>query len=666
MKKLASKIAIMAVLVLVITFVPVFNAKSAGTVYTVGPGKQYSELSQIAEVKALNPGDRVEVYYRDTPYYGRFRFLASNGDGTAADPITIVGISNAQGKKPVLKANDGSNYNVVELRVNNYIIDNFEVYGNMDTSSTVTARGIYNVGDSNVVRRCVVHHTGQGIIASDQYSGSLLVEFTEAYSNGAAAGDHNLYLASDEVRYPNAVITVRFCYSHDANYGIGLKTRARRNNVYYNVFENNAATAMDLLGPDLGDSLSTQAALRVLDPTYGESYFREDSDVVGNLMISNHGDSISRIGGDGGSGGAERNGTSFGRMRFVNNTIVYTTSVTRYNGIRLTFGVGSVEYYNNIMYGINNSATFWTFYMNSYSSNNAANSTGSNLRWLCGDADGQYSGTNNYFNDYRNANMPAGISKDSDTFLYSDIGAPGFNTSSLADGYFLNDDSPLVSAGTTATVKTWADYIYFSNVGGNPVTDNKFPNPLLLPEYLPIDIATLRALDQDSDLTQAIVPRLENASNISIGAYPPISLSGTFNLTSLDYNVGATYITGVSEVTPISGFLDKFGITAGYTLELVDDSGAAASGAYVKTGYAIKVMMGTTEMGKFTICVKGDVLSTGVVKLGSAAKVMAHIGGEQVLNAAEMIAADVTGDGIVNINDVQKLLDYNTGIVIAL
>ena len=684
MKKLASKIAIMAVLVLVITFVPVFNAKSAGTVYEVGPGKQYAELTHV--IGALNPGDTVRVYYRENAYYGTVELTRS---GNAANPITIMGISDAQGRKPVLRGSDTTNINILVMRASYYIIDNLEIYGNQGISSSVTMRGIYNVGHKNIIRRCIVHHAGQGIISADQGSGSLTVEFTEVYSNGAGAADHNMYLASDQARYPDSVITVRFCYSHDANYSIGLKTRARRNNIYYNVFENNPATAMDLLGPDFGDGFNpepppghydenyegqTKQELRKIDPTYGEDYFREDSDVVGNLIIMNHAGNVARIGGDGGSGSNERSGTSFGRMRFVNNTIVYNTSGSPYRGIRLTHGMGSVDYHNNILYSTG-SGSHWPFNPNRYTSNNSPTVISSDLRWLCGDSDGQYYGTNNYIKNFVNANMPAGISRGTDSYFSqsntgvsssSIIDDPGFNTASLADGYFLNDDSPLVDAGTTSTVKTWDDYIYFSNVGGNLVTDNKFPNPLLLPEYLPIDVATLRALDQDSDLTKAIVARGENASNISIGAYPPISRNMNFSLTSLDYSVGDIYITNVAEVTPVSGFLSKFAINTGFTLELVDDGGAAVNSGYVKTGYAIKVMKDFVEMGSFTICVKGDVLSTGIVMLGSAAKVMAHVGGEQVLNPAQMIAADVNNDGNVDIQDVQKLLDYNTGLVTVL
>lgn len=90
--------------------------------------------------------------------------------------------------------------------------------------------------------------TANGIMGSDLFSRSLTIEYCDIYHNGAFVGDHNIYIASDRVRHPEAITKVRFNYIHDSYQGAGLKSRALRNEVYYNWFENNYSSEADL-GP---------------------------------------------------------------------------------------------------------------------------------------------------------------------------------------------------------------------------------------------------------------------------------------------------------------------------------------------------------------------------------------------------------------------------------
>ncbi len=86
-----------------------------------------------------------------------------------------------------------------------------------------------------------------GILGANHGSGSITVEYNDVYHNGTDGGDHNLYLATDEANYPDSVARVQNNYIHDANTGNGLKTRARRNEVYYNWFENNYYQSLELI-----------------------------------------------------------------------------------------------------------------------------------------------------------------------------------------------------------------------------------------------------------------------------------------------------------------------------------------------------------------------------------------------------------------------------------
>ena len=77
-------------------------------------------------------------------------------------------------------------------------------------------------------------------------------------------------------------------------------------------------------------------------PGWSEGLVREDSDVVGNVIVHSSPvfGSIVRFGGD-------ATGQSNGRYRFVNNTIIAGTSAV----FRLFDGLQSVEMHNNVLHG---------------------------------------------------------------------------------------------------------------------------------------------------------------------------------------------------------------------------------------------------------------------------------------------------------------------------
>jgi hypothetical protein len=73
---------------------------------------------------------------------------------------------------------------------------------------------------------------------------------------------------------------------------------------------------------------------------------REDSDVVGNVLWKSDADLgvfVTRVGGDG-SGGT---GETFGRYRFVNNTILTVSSSAVF---RIFLGIDSIEMHNNVIF----------------------------------------------------------------------------------------------------------------------------------------------------------------------------------------------------------------------------------------------------------------------------------------------------------------------------
>ena len=111
---------------------------------------------------------------------------------------------------------------------------------------------------------------------------------------------------------------------HDAAGGNNVKSRSERNEIYYNWIEAAVFHELDLIGPDGED----------------EDLAREDSDVVGNVLIKTSEWRIARIGGDG-------TGITSGRYRFVNNTMVLGPDSEVAIGMQDT--VATLEMHNNIV-----------------------------------------------------------------------------------------------------------------------------------------------------------------------------------------------------------------------------------------------------------------------------------------------------------------------------
>ncbi|MFC1643154.1 hypothetical protein ACFL5O_10810 [Myxococcota bacterium] len=264
-----------------------------GDTLTVGAGTAYPSIEDA--MGDVRPGDVVEVQ-GDQTYVGTLRFRPEQG-GEAGNPVTVRGLP-VNGRRPLLKGVGPGQWDtmVVLLNANHFVFEGFEVAGGPDQE------GIVHKADDVVIRDVVVHDCeSQGLMGTDFDSGSLTLEYSEFYANGTGMYGHQIYMATDEAIYPGSVFRMQLCYVHDAAGGNNVKSRAERNEIYYNWIENAVYHELDLIGPDDQD----------------EELAREDSDMVGNVLIKNSQWRIARIGGDG-------TGNTAGRYRFVNNTMVLT------------------------------------------------------------------------------------------------------------------------------------------------------------------------------------------------------------------------------------------------------------------------------------------------------------------------------------------------------
>ncbi len=294
-----------------------FPAAAAAETYHVGPNRPYTTLGQVASL--LAPGDVVEVDGDAT--YASVRFTKP---GTAQAPITIRGLR-VNGKRPVVSS---GTYTVHFELSNHYVFEGFEVTGG--TSRCVQVHAAYITIRDTLVRDC----PAQGILATDGDTGWLTLERVEVARSGSEDRRHPIYVSSDPDAYPGAVFRMQHCYVHDGVGGNAVKSRAERNEIYYNWIENGRYRELELIGRD------------------GEVPPRAmHSDIVGNVFIKGPGrtSSIARVGHD--DKGHDDTGQYYGsrgRYRFVNNTFV----VDRLDGAVIeAYGrLEAVEAHNNVFF----------------------------------------------------------------------------------------------------------------------------------------------------------------------------------------------------------------------------------------------------------------------------------------------------------------------------
>jgi hypothetical protein len=275
--------------------------------YRVGAGEKYASLQDVAG--ELSPGDVVEV--KGGAAYGSVLF---ERHGTPDKPIVIRGIS-VGGRRPIVQGGRDT----IEAAGNHYVFENLEITGGafrcfFHRAHDITLRSV-------VVRDCPAH----GILGADEGSGSMLLEASEIYRCGEGDKRHPIYMATDERAHPGSVFRMQFCYVHDGNGGNNVKSRAERNEIYFNWIEGARYHELELIGPDGADP-----ALK-----------REDSEVIGNVFRKTNDAYSVRVGGDG-------TGETNGRYRFVHNT--FLVEAENRAVFRLFDGIESIEMHNNVLF----------------------------------------------------------------------------------------------------------------------------------------------------------------------------------------------------------------------------------------------------------------------------------------------------------------------------
>lgn len=229
-----------------------FALPSFASTLSVGPGKTYT--APCAAIARAAAGDTIEIAGGVT-YSGDVCAITKNN-------LTIRGI-NGRARIDAAGANaQGKGTWVVSG--NNVIIENVEMLGAKVPDQNGAALRLE--GTNFTLRGSFIHDNENGILAGANTASTILIETTDFGHNGVGTGyTHNVYIGNV------ASLTFRANYSHDANGGHNLKSRAILNTIVYNRFSST---------PDgqTGTTASGKPSYEIDLPNAGTSY------VIGNVI----------------------------------------------------------------------------------------------------------------------------------------------------------------------------------------------------------------------------------------------------------------------------------------------------------------------------------------------------------------------------------------------
>ena len=185
-----------------------------GATLQVGFGKKYLVPSIAA--KFAKDGDTIEIDAGDYP---------KDAATWKQNNLTIRGV----GGQVHLNADGASaeGKGIWVIRGNNVIIENIEFSGAQVRDRN--GAGIRLEGAGLTIRNCYFHDNQNGILTGANENSDILIENSEFSHNGAGDGrSHNMYIGA--VRS----FTLKYSYSHHAQVGHTVKSRARTNYILYN------------------------------------------------------------------------------------------------------------------------------------------------------------------------------------------------------------------------------------------------------------------------------------------------------------------------------------------------------------------------------------------------------------------------------------------------
>jgi hypothetical protein len=227
------------------------TSASAATL-SVGPGKTYAK--PCAAIAVAHDGDVIEIA-GNTTYSGDVCSINRNN-------LTIRGVNG----RPKIDAagKNAADKGIWVVNGNNLTVDNVEMYGAKVMDANGAAFRLQ--GTNFTLRNSFIHDNENGILANANTNSDILIEYTEFGHNGGGTGQtHNLYIGHVKS------LTFRYSYSHDANVGHNLKSRADTNMIAYSRFSSTPPG-------QTGSTASGQPSYEIDLPNAGTSY------IIGNVI----------------------------------------------------------------------------------------------------------------------------------------------------------------------------------------------------------------------------------------------------------------------------------------------------------------------------------------------------------------------------------------------
>lgn len=229
-----------------------FAAPASAATLSVGSGKTYA--TPCKAFAAAKTGDTVEI-----------QAATYSGDVCAikASNLTIRGVNgrpkiNANGKAALSKG-------TWVIQGNNITIDNVEMYGAKVADRNGAALRLE--GTNFTLRNSFLHDNENGILSGVNTASTVTIERTEFGHNGYGDGySHNLYIGKVAKLY------FRYNFSHDANVGHNLKSRALYNMIAYNRFSS-------LRSGETGTTAAGKPSYEINVPNGGTTY------IIGNVIM---------------------------------------------------------------------------------------------------------------------------------------------------------------------------------------------------------------------------------------------------------------------------------------------------------------------------------------------------------------------------------------------
>ncbi len=279
------------------------------TIINVGPARTYTTPNALYLASVVTAGDTIQI---DAGNYTGTAALAN----WTANNLVIQGA----GGRPHMIA-DGQNIGGKGIWItsgNNITIENIEFSGS--TVPDENGAGIRAEGIGLIIRYCYFHDNENGILTNNPNAGNILIEYSEFNRNGFGDGfSHNVYVGHV------TKLTFQYNYSHHANEGHNLKSRANENIILYN----------RIMDEETGNSS------RLIDlPNGGFSL------IMGNLLMQGDNSPNNNMVGY----GLEGLSNPLSELYFINNTMV-NKRVASCRFLQIQAGTTVAQVFNNIFAG---------------------------------------------------------------------------------------------------------------------------------------------------------------------------------------------------------------------------------------------------------------------------------------------------------------------------